>query len=115
MQPPSTPAAAAPAPPAPPTPSTPAVQTAKPAVIKPAVPPAGTNKRYRLQVGAFKTPKNAVNAFDKLKNVGLNPSYERSGDWYRVVISGIKADDVQMVAEKIGQAGFPEALIREEP
>jgi hypothetical protein len=34
---------------------------------------------------------------------------------YRVVLSGIKAADVQSVSEKIGQAGFTEALIREEP
>ncbi|MDR2784187.1 MAG: septal ring lytic transglycosylase RlpA family protein [Treponema sp.] len=88
---------------------------AKPAVIKPAIPPMGTNKRYRLQIGAFRVPKNAVSVFEKLKNVGLNPAYERSGDLYRVVLSGIKADDVQGVAEKIGQAGFTEALIREEP
>ncbi|MDR0557277.1 MAG: septal ring lytic transglycosylase RlpA family protein [Treponema sp.] len=92
-----------------------AVALAKPAVIKPAIPPAGTNKRYRLQIGAYKVPRNAVAVFEKLKSVGLNPAYERSGDLYRVVLSGIKADDVQAVAEKIGQAGFTEALIREEP
>jgi rare lipoprotein A len=131
VQTPSTPTVTAapplPTPPVVQTPSTPAVttpsatlpapaaRTAKPAVIKPAAPPTGTNKRYRLQVGAFKTPKNAVAAFDKLKSIGLSPAYERSGEWYRVVLSGIKADDVRSIAEKIGQAGFPEALIREEP
>ncbi|MDR0375812.1 MAG: septal ring lytic transglycosylase RlpA family protein [Treponema sp.] len=88
---------------------------AKPASIKPAIPPAGTNKRYRLQIGAFRVPKNAVSVFEKLKSVGLEPAYERSGDLYRVVLSGIRADDVQAVAEKIGRAGFTEALIREEP
>ncbi|MDR2445697.1 MAG: septal ring lytic transglycosylase RlpA family protein [Treponema sp.] len=115
--PPSAAAVAAPSVPAPSAPQTPplAVAPTKPAVIKPAIPPTGTNKRYRLQIGAFRVPKNAVSAFEKLRSVGLSPVYERSGDLYRVVLSGIKADDVQTVAEKIGQAGFMEALIREEP
>ncbi len=85
------------------------------AFIKPGLPPPGTNKRYRLQVGAFRVPKNAVDTFNKLKSVGLNPSYERvDNDLYRVVLAGIAASDVQSVAEKIGLAGFTEAFIREE-
>jgi rare lipoprotein A len=93
----------------------PITSSAKPANIKPALPLPGTNKKYRLQVGSYKVPKNAIEAFDKLKNAGLNPSYERYGELYRVVLSGVKSDDVKSVAEKIGQAGFSEALIKEEP
>jgi rare lipoprotein A len=85
-----------------------------PAEIKPGIPLAGTDKRYRLQVGSYKVPRNAVEAFDRLKNVGLNPAYERNGELYRVVLTGIKADDVPAIADKIGQAGFKEALLREE-
>ncbi|MDR0629680.1 MAG: septal ring lytic transglycosylase RlpA family protein [Treponema sp.] len=85
------------------------------AEIKPSIPPTGTGKRYRIQVGAYKIVRNAIDVFDKLKNTGLNPAYERNGDYYRVVLAGINADDVQLVAEKLGIAGFREALIREEP
>ncbi|MDR1031472.1 MAG: septal ring lytic transglycosylase RlpA family protein [Treponema sp.] len=85
------------------------------AEIKPSIPPAGTGKRYRIQVGAYKIVRNAMDVFDKLKNTGLNPAYERNGDYYRVVLAGIYADDVQLVAEKLGTAGFREVLIREEP
>ncbi|MDR2797492.1 MAG: septal ring lytic transglycosylase RlpA family protein [Treponema sp.] len=85
------------------------------AEIKPRIPPAGTGKRYRIQVGAYKIVRNAMEVFDKLKNTGLNPAYERIGDYYRVVLAGINADDVQLIAEKLGTAGFREALIREEP
>lgn len=85
------------------------------AEIKPSIPPVGTGKRYRIQVGAYKIVRNAMEVFDKLKNTGLNPAYERNGDYYRVVLAGINADDVQLVAEKLGTAGFREALIREEP
>ncbi|MDR2494996.1 MAG: septal ring lytic transglycosylase RlpA family protein [Spirochaetaceae bacterium] len=85
-----------------------------PAEIRPGIPPAGTDKRYRIQVGAYKVLRNAIDVFDKLKSTGLNPAYERNGEIYRVVLSGIKADEVQAVAEKLGGAGFREALIREE-
>jgi cell division septation protein DedD len=88
------------------------------AEIRPGIPPAGSNKRYRIQVGAYKVLQNARDVFDKLKNTGLNPAYERieaaNGDIYRVVLAGIKSDDVRLIAEKLGSAGFREALIREE-
>jgi rare lipoprotein A len=85
-----------------------------PAIIIPAVPPVGTGKIYRIQVGAFKVPRHAVDAFDRLKSAGLNPAYERNGDVYRVVLSGINADDVEAVAGILGNAGFREAIAREE-
>ena len=85
-----------------------------PAEIRPGIPPAGTDKRYRIQVGAYKVLRNAIDVFDKLKSTGLNPAYERNGEIYRVVLSGIRAEEVQTVAEKLGSAGFREALIREE-
>jgi len=77
------------------------------------------DKSYRLQVGSYKNAKNAVDAFEKLKNAGLNPAYERfsggaDSEYFRVVVAGIRGTDVQSTAEKIGTAGFREAVIREE-
>jgi len=77
------------------------------------------NKSYRLQVGSYKNARNAVDAFEKLKNAGLNPAYERFSDganaeYFRVVLAGIHGTEVQSTAEKIGTAGFREAIIREE-
>ncbi|MDR2210929.1 MAG: septal ring lytic transglycosylase RlpA family protein [Spirochaetaceae bacterium] len=73
-----------------------------------------SSKRYRIQVGAYTQPRNAVEAFEKLKNAGLNPAYERYNEYYRVVLSGIKNTEVQSVAETLGRAGFREAIIKEE-
>jgi rare lipoprotein A len=84
-----------------------------PAVLNPAIIPA-PNKIYRLQVGSYRIARNAVDAFDKLKNAGLNPAYERYGEFFRVVLAGIRAEDVLSLTEKLGAAGFREALIREE-
>jgi len=77
------------------------------------------HKSYRLQVGSYKIARNAVDAFEKLKNAGLNPAYERFSDganseYFRVVVAGVPGTDVQSTAEKIGTAGFREAIIKEE-
>ncbi|MDR1867978.1 MAG: septal ring lytic transglycosylase RlpA family protein [Treponema sp.] len=88
------------------------------AEVKPAMPPLGTNKRYRLQIGSFRVARNAVSTFDRLKTVGLNPAYEKfdsnENSYYRVVLAGIRAEDVAGIAEKLATAGFYEVLIREE-
>ncbi|MDR2094233.1 MAG: septal ring lytic transglycosylase RlpA family protein [Treponema sp.] len=88
---------------------------ASPAVIRPAKPsPEETGKTYRIQVGAYTVPRYAVDAFDRLKAQGLNPAYEKNGNFFRVVLAGLKAGEIESVAEKLGRAGFTEALIREE-
>jgi hypothetical protein len=55
-----------------------------------------------------------VEAFERLRDAGLNPAYEKNGDFYRVVLAGIPPEDVEFIAETLGGAGFREALIREE-
>jgi rare lipoprotein A len=85
-----------------------------PAEIKGSLPPTGADKSYRLQVGAYKIPRNAAETFDKLKNAGLNPAYERNGEFYRVVLAGLRPEELEAAAAKIGAAGFREALLREE-
>jgi rare lipoprotein A len=87
-----------------------------PAWLKGAVPEeaVSSGKLYRIQVGAYIQPQNAVEAFDRLKKAGLNPAYEKYNDFYRVVLAGIKNAEIQSVAEKIGEAGFREAIVKEE-
>jgi rare lipoprotein A len=70
--------------------------------------------KYRIQVGAYKQPGNATAAFDKLKAAGLSPAYEKYGELYRVVLSGIRPEDIKTVTEKISSAGFREPIIRVE-
>jgi rare lipoprotein A len=81
--------------------------------LNPAITPS-PNRIYKLQVGSYRIAGNAVDAYVKLKAVGLDPSYERSGDYFRVVLSGIRGTDVTSVTDKLGAAGFREAVIREE-
>jgi rare lipoprotein A len=83
------------------------------AAMIPGIPPAGSGT-YRLQVGSYKIARYALEAFDKLKKLGLTPAYERYGDFYRVVLSGINAEEIPSLAERLGTAGFLEVLIRGE-
>ncbi|MDR2313728.1 MAG: septal ring lytic transglycosylase RlpA family protein [Spirochaetaceae bacterium] len=89
-------------------------QSGTPALLRGSIPGGDGAKLYRIQVGAYIQPRNAVDAFEKLKNAGLNPAYEKYNEYYRVVLSGIKNADLRSVAEKLGQAGFREAIIKEE-
>ena len=83
------------------------------AKLIPAISPL-PDKLYRLQIGSYKVPRNAVEAFEKLKAAGLTPTYEQNGEFYRVVVAGIRGTEVQSVAQKLEKAGFNEALIRAE-
>lgn len=107
------PAAAAPAyTPAPaPVAATPPTTAAR---VRPALPPANSTRLYRIQVGAYRVMRNATETFERLKNAGLEPMYEHVGDIFRIVLTNVRADEVALMAEKIGAAGFQEILIREE-
>ena len=88
--------------------------TAPPAVIKGVIPPSGSTRLYRIQVGAFSVPRNALDVFERLKAAGLNPRYEQYGNLYRVVLAELKAADIPAIAQKLGNSGFQEVLLREE-
>ena len=76
--------------------------------------PFVSGRYYRLQVGSYKVAKNAVEVFDRLSASGLNPQWEPYGDLYRVVISNVRAEDINTIAVRLGNAGFKEAIAREE-
>ncbi|GHT65736.1 hypothetical protein FACS1894110_08220 [Spirochaetia bacterium] len=78
------------------------------------IPQTGSNKIYRLQTGSFLMATNAVQTFNKLRAAGLNPAYERHGNYTRVVLTKIRADDVSPYAERIAAAGLSEIWCREE-
>jgi cell division protein FtsN len=74
----------------------------------------GSNKLYRLQVGSFLISANAVRAFNRLENAGLQPVYEKYGKYTRVVLPDIREKDISLYTEKINAAGFREIWRREE-
>jgi cell division protein FtsN len=68
-----------------------------------------------LQVGVFAEESAAQGMVLRLRNVGLNPVYEIFNNYYRVVIAGVPATDLEAVTRRINAAGFTDILIRTEP
>ncbi|MDR2491457.1 MAG: septal ring lytic transglycosylase RlpA family protein [Spirochaetaceae bacterium] len=71
-------------------------------------------RAYRLQIGSFKVAKNAVEVFDRLQAAGLNPQWEPYENYYRVVLTHVRAENIPHVATRLGSAGFREVIAREE-
>jgi rare lipoprotein A len=87
---------------------------APPAQMLGAIPSPGSTNLYRIQVGSYQVPRHAVEAFERLRNSGLSPAYERHVDFYRVVLPGVRADDVPAIAQTLGNLGFREVIVRQE-
>jgi rare lipoprotein A len=73
-----------------------------------------SGRTYRLQVGSFKVTRNAVDVFDRLKDAGFEPAYERNGEYYRIVIPNVKGENIVQASKTLGQAGFAEVIARRE-
>jgi cell division septation protein DedD len=82
--------------------------------VRPRMPDPRNGKAYRVQVGAFANPLFARRSFDRLRDAGLHPAYERYGQYFRVVIPQVRALDMAQVIRRLGSAGFSDAWLREE-
>ena len=90
----------------------PVFPTAPPARLVGVNPEAGSSRLYRLRVGSFRNSGNAINAFSRLREAGLNPAYERYEDLYRVVLPNIRAEEIPSITQILGNLGFQEALVQ---
>jgi cell division protein FtsN len=78
------------------------------------MPDPASHKIYRIQVGAFLDERNATEAYRRLAEAGFSPGYERYNEYYRIVLTGIRASEIENIAWRLGAANFPEVLLREE-
>jgi len=79
------------------------------------IPDADDPHIYQIQAGAFLNTQNALNAFDRLNRISLNPVLEQHGPYTRVVINDIKANEVLFYFEQLASAGFTDLIIRFDP
>ncbi|MDR1143603.1 MAG: SPOR domain-containing protein, partial [Spirochaetaceae bacterium] len=77
------------------------------------IPVSETGKLYKLQVGAYRLPRNAGNAAAALKRLGFNPGSEQCGSLIRVFIDRVRASQVRSFVDRLANAGFREVIIRE--
>ena len=77
-------------------------------------PVVGSGRLYRLQVGSFSVARNAVDTFERLRDAGLSPNYERHENFYRVVLANVRPEDIPALAQVLGNLGIREVMVREE-
>ena len=79
----------------------------QPAAFEPPVPIISANPSgmYRVQVGSFRVARNAVDTFVRLRAADFEPSYERNGEFFRVVLAGIRGTEIQSTVERLAAMG----------
>ena len=93
--------------------SSPARQTAGNPTVSPGLPDPNSNKKYRLQVGAFTDQNAAAHTFRSLQDAGFNPLYEHSQSFYRVIIADVPASSVASTVQKLVSIGVNQIWVRE--
>ena len=75
---------------------------------------ANPNGTYRVQVGSFQVARNAVDTFVRLRGAGFDPKYERNGEFFRVVIAGIRGTEIQAKVERLAAMGYHNVMVTAE-
>ena len=94
--------------------------TGKPAPAEKAQAPApvyaqgSSGVLWRIQLGAFVREENALRLVVQLRKAGFDPAYERTEKTVRVVLPGIKPDDLEKVKEELAAHSFRDYVIRQE-
>jgi len=81
--------------------------------VSPGLPDPNSNKRYRLQVGAFTDQNAAAHTFRSLQDAGFNPVYEHSQNFFRVIIADVPASSVAGTVQRLGAIGIRQVWVRE--
>ena len=73
-----------------------------------------TQALYRVQIGAFLNYSNAQRNFNRLKSSGFSPALESSGNFTRVVIPRVEAQNLTATINLLKKAGFTDTWVRKE-
>jgi len=82
-------------------------------MVMPGMPDPNSNKRYRLQVGAFNSQNAAASTFRSLQDAGFNPVYEHSQNFFRVIIADVPASNVASTVQRLRTIGINQIWVRE--
>ena len=84
-----------------------------PARIEGSIPSADSQALYQIQVGAFSSERNALNASNLLRSGDFDVAAENFRGLTRVIVYGIPAQKIIPSLEEIRQLGFNSVIIRE--
>ena len=82
-------------------------------MVSPGLPDPNSNRRYRLQVGAFNSQNAAAATFRSLQDAGFSPIYEHSQNFYRVIIADVPAASVASTVQRLASIGIRQVWVRE--
>jgi cell division protein FtsN len=92
------------------------IQQSNPRNMAMALPPGiQDTARYRVQVGAYQTRANAQEAFNRVAGAGFSPAFEEHQGFIRVLISGVRGNEMRETVERLYNAGFKEILLQINP
>ncbi|UTC75795.1 septal ring lytic transglycosylase RlpA family protein [Treponema sp. OMZ 792] len=69
---------------------------------------------WRIQLGAFKREENALRLVKKLRKIGFEPAYEKTETTTRVVLYGIRPQDLEKVKRVLELNSFNDYILRQE-
>lgn len=69
---------------------------------------------WRIQLGSFSREENALRLVESLRKIGFEPAYEKTDKTVRVVLYGIRAEDLEKVQNVLHINNFTDYIIRQE-
>lgn len=69
---------------------------------------------WRIQLGSFSREENSIRLVEALRKVGFEPAYEKTDNAIRVVLYGIRNEDLDKVKNVLKLNDFTDYIIRQE-
>lgn len=69
---------------------------------------------WRIQLASFTREENALRLVEALRKIGFEPAYERADKNVRVVLYGIRDEDLEKVKNVLAMNDFKDYIIRQE-
>ena len=69
---------------------------------------------WRIQLGAFTREENSIRLVEDLRKIGFEPAYEKTDNVIRVVLYGIRTEDLEKVKNVLKINDFTDYIIRKE-
>lgn len=88
--------------------------TARATVYTPTTSAETSGPLWRIQIGAFTREENALRLVVSLRKIGFEPAYEKSEQYVRVVLYGIRPDILNHVVDVLNANRITDYIIRQE-
>jgi hypothetical protein len=81
--------------------------------VIPCLPDPNSSRVYRIQVGAYSVQNTAEMMAQRIRSAGLQAGIEYYNSLKRVIVPGVRAEDMYTILQMLESLGFTEVWIRE--